>query len=806
MARMSTRLRLVGAAALVASTVSLATAATPGTATAATTKVLAGSVLRHLPPGAKVLGALPATRRIGFEVVLAFHDPARLAALVASQYDARSASFHRFLTPAAFASRFGATSSEVGAVTGWLRAQGITPGALSANRLVLSASAPSGTLASVLHTRFALISTSTGRLAYANRTAPVVPASIATSVVGIVGLDDLSTAHTSMVRLHRVAAGHRALRSAPRASAKMGLGPVACSYAATAAFNNGSFTASGIARYYGMTPLYGLGDAGQGVRVAIEEFEPFSSADIEKFQACYGTHAQVRAHDVVSSPGSGPGSGESALDIENVIGAAPRASVDVFQTGTNSDASQVELLTRMVDSGDKVISTSWGSCEPETTYSVMLAEHNLLLQSQAQGQVMFAAAGDGGATDCYPNAATTSDNWLVTVDDPASQPYVVGVGGTSATGAGEVVWNDGGGAGGGGLSSVECMPGYQDNVAVPGLINAYSSKNTSSCPVAPSYARQVPDVTAVADPATGYTVIVGNSWGAIGGTSGAAPLWAGAAALVLASPYCRSLGATAGVTAESLYALAATHFRSQGLRDVTSGDNAVPAAFAGDASPPPVEGYPAAPGYDLASGLGSPSLTARSTSRAGDLFHAGLASLLCYDAAPPGPATVRTVVPDRVASNRPTRVAITGTGFFPVAGADHVVIDGRVLVASCSSRTRCTVVLPGLPATTANLRVQVQTIATSPAVPSDLVTFVAAPTLVAMSAHAGAPGARLVLRGSGFSGQLGVKFGIWSARILRRVSASELVVVVPPGAGDVYVTVRAVGGATVLRPAGLFRF
>src|SRR5947209_16798451 len=108
---------------------------------------------------------------------------------------------------------------------------------------------------------------------------------------------------------------------------------------------------------------------------------------------------------------------------------------------------------------------------------------------------MFASAGDNGSEGCGTNA--------LAVDDPASQPFVTGVGGTSLhldsfnTYLSEGVWNrfsQSGGAGGGGVSIAWSKPAYQTG---PGTANSFSNGH-----------RQVPDVSANADPYTGYTVYV----------------------------------------------------------------------------------------------------------------------------------------------------------------------------------------------------------------------------------------------------------------------------------------------------------
>ena len=107
-----------------------------------------------------------------------------------------------------------------------------------------------------------------------------------------------------------------------------------------------------------MAPLYGLGDLGAGVHVAIAEFEPNAPSDIAAYQHCYQTSATVRylprGRAVTDS---GAGQGEAALDIENVIGIAPRATIDVYQA-PNADAAAPRDVRAMVSSDDQVISTS----------------------------------------------------------------------------------------------------------------------------------------------------------------------------------------------------------------------------------------------------------------------------------------------------------------------------------------------------------------------------------------------------------------------------------------------------------------
>ncbi len=200
------------------------------------------------------------------------------------------------------------------------------------------------------------------------------------------------------------------------------------------------------------------------------------------------------------------------------------------------------------------------------------------------------------------NPGDIIQNLNLAATDPASQPYVTAVGGTSVTAVGpaptETVWNDqlhfSEGAGGGGISQTFSMPAYQQS------LGTVSGSSGTPCGVSSGDCREIPDVSADADPSTGYVIYdsynftAQNSWTAMGGTSGAAPLWAAVLAVDASAD-----GNTAGYGAlnPALYLLAQ---RSAGtyLNDITSGNNDNNATDGGS--------YPAMTGYDMATGLGTP--------------------------------------------------------------------------------------------------------------------------------------------------------------------------------------------------------
>src|SRR5260370_4277219 len=177
-------------------------------------------------------------------------------------------------------------------------------------------------------------------------------------------------------------------------------------------------------------------------------------------------------------------------------GLAPRVSLAVYQEPDIGGTDTYDLYRAIIDAKrpDQVVSTSWGLCELYSDPSLLAMEHSLFEQAAAQGQSIIADAGDSGSTDCWPDGG--ADAGALAVEDPASQPYVVGVGGTSISATSEVAWNDSApseGAGGGGVSSAWCMPSYQYVTAVPGLISTYSQPDAgcSGAGVKP-YRRQVP--------------------------------------------------------------------------------------------------------------------------------------------------------------------------------------------------------------------------------------------------------------------------------------------------------------------------
>ncbi|MFZ2057191.1 MAG: IPT/TIG domain-containing protein [Acidimicrobiales bacterium] len=764
--------------------------------------VLRASTSPPAPAHSVALGPLSPSVELHIDVTLRLPDPSAVTAFIRSLSDRRSASFHHFLRPGQFGQLFGPPPSEVAAVDAVLRSDGLHPGQVTSNRLSIPVTAPASALDRAFHVSLAGYRLTSGRTAFTTLSPPSISAAVAPDIQGVIGLNDLDQPQSLLAR-------SRVARSAPassREARQTTAGPVPCAPATNAASIDWSYTADRLATYYGMTPLYSLGDFGQGVNIAIAEFEPVLRTDIAAYQACFGTKATVSYIPVDGGAGSGDGGGEAALDIEDAIGLAPRATIDVYQApawdesaGGDGGPYVYDLYSAIVNNDtDQVVSTSWGSCELDADSSLISSEQSLFSQAATQGQTVFAAAGDFGSTDCFSDSGSRNE-FSLAVDDPASQPYVIGVGGTSIGTDSQTVWNDSTGAGGGGVSAVWCMPSYQDQSGAPGLIGPNSVPDPNDCTT--GWAREVPDVSADADPETGYVTYWNGSWQAgEGGTSAGAPLWAAAAALVDSSPFCADYGskhATATLFG-SLYSIADSSHHSDALYDVTNGNNVYPpSGYSGDL-------YPATKGYDLASGLGTPFLAYPGN------YVPGLAAQVCFAYGTKlDTTTITGVSPDEGPTSGSTPVAITGSGFLPIAGADRLEVGAKWVTVSCTTTVRCTCTLPATKAGTDNLVMSVEGLTLSPLAVPDRFTFVAvAPTVSNLTPTVGPTkgGTKVTIRGSGFVGTLTVHFGTRPAKLFRVVSSSEIVVISPPGSGTAYVTVSASGLSSRTTAADRYTF
>jgi subtilase family serine protease len=619
---------LVAACVAVCASVLIVTASAPAASGTSSGRVRLGAA-PTLPPGSRIVASVASATPLQVTVTLKPRNPAGLKALANAVSTPGSPLYRDYITPAQFARRFGATTGQIRRVESSLRAHGLRPGSTSANRLSIPVRATAGAVARAFSVSFAHVALRNGASGIVNREAPAVDAAVAPDVQTVIGLNTVAKAVPLLVHSH---AATRALAPRERAHVATGGPQPTCSGVTTAQQQQGGYTADQIGSAYGLSGLYtsggrgGAPDFGAGQTVAILELEPYTLTDIQTYAQCYTINGQPINPQIanvnVDGGASGQQSGEAALDIENVIGLAPQAKVVVYE-GPNSGAGPYDTFSAIISQHlAQVVTASWGQCEPLNGFSEAQAESTLFQQAAAEGMSIVSASGDDGAEDCW--SPESPQQVAPAVDDPSSQPYVTGVGGTSIASLGprpsESVWNDGStiGAGGGGVSSFWAMPSYQS--ASPSSLHVINGGSTgSTCSASSGYCREVPDVSADADPATGYLIYWNGTntnglgqqvgWQVVGGTSGAAPLWAALLALTNASAGCD--GVAVGFANPALYYAAGTAYASD-FNDITSGNNDMTGTNSGK--------FQAGPEYDMASGLGSPNGTPLASSLCSDFI------------------------------------------------------------------------------------------------------------------------------------------------------------------------------------------
>jgi hypothetical protein len=513
------------------------------------------------------LGPAEPERTIELTLALLPRDPDGLARYTAAIVDPLSPDFGRVLTPAAIGDRFGPAPSSLARLAAGLERGGLTIVAGAPQRTTLRVSGPIRAVEALFATRLERYRDPDGRTYLAPIAPPQVPTAFADTVDGILGLD-------GRVRI-RPASGWRQPVGTP-------LGPAA-------AAPRFGLRPADVAAAYDLLPLQKAGLDGTGQTIAIVSFDAIDDATIAAFDRELGISSGKVIHVPVNG-GTRPGEGSSevALDIEVIRSVAPKARIINFEA-PNDGTSFADVIDAIVDDGRaKTISISWGQCDVARSVSAATrrADERSFQAAVLAGITIFSASGDFGAYDCRANHPDDVD---LTTDWPSGSQFVVAVGGTRLglrTSGGyfsEEGWEDTleGSGTGGGIAIRGPRPVWQvaPGVDLPGSAGL----------------RLIPDVAAAADPDSGFYSIWRDTddslvQGSIGGTSAAAPFWAGSMLLV------RQAAAAAdkqppGFLAPLFYRVAAADPKA--FHDVTRGGNL---------------GYEAGPGWDAATGLGSPDM------------------------------------------------------------------------------------------------------------------------------------------------------------------------------------------------------
>ena len=499
----------------------------------------------HVPPAvvngqASLAGEMPSTERMSLAVSLPLRHEADLDNLLQQIYDPQSPNYHRYLSVEEFTERFGPSLDDRDAIVRFAEAHGLTVTEAHANRLVVDVEGPVANVEKAFHVTMGVYRHPAGnRTFYAPDREPTLDLEV--PVLHISGLDNFTLPHAKNVRPSQ----------APDQAAK-----------ATGSGPHGQFIGSDMrAAYYGSGPLTGAGQS-----VGLFEYAGYEISDVQLFfknvnQPLNVPVAGVRLNGVpLQCPPTSCDDSEQVLDIEMAISMAPGLSQVVVYVGS----SDVSIFSKMAaDNTSKQLSCSWGWTDDESSLDPIFKEF------AAQGQTVFVATGDNGS------GTPGNSVW------PADDPYVTAVGGTDLTTNGpgggwysETGWS--GSAGGPSKNKIP-IPAYQK---LPGVIDASNAGSTTL--------RNIPDVAAEAN-TNQYSCYDGSCSGGNGGTSYAAPQWAGFMAMVNQQAVANG-AATFGFLNPAIYELGVRSNYAQDFHDIVSGSNGK---------------YSAVAGYDLVTGWGS---------------------------------------------------------------------------------------------------------------------------------------------------------------------------------------------------------
>jgi subtilase family serine protease len=533
----------------------------------------AGARLASFDPriGATLLGRTDAARQITLALHLPPRDPAGIADFIAHVTKRGDPLYRKYLTPAGYAARFGASQADYDAVLAWANSSGLTVGEHYAARTVLTVTGPASKVETAFGTTFSDYRDARGHVFYAASGSAQLPDAIAGKIRGVIGLQS-STHFASFAR-----------------SLPLGVKPLGFGHGI-----GGGFSAADLRSLYSI-PVQTFGPP---QTLAVFEQGGFDQSDI----TTYVTSNKLPMVPVTVRPVDGYDGGiddagiekEAVIDIDMQIALNPAAQqILVYEDGMQPfQVALLDSLSAMAsDNSAKSISISYGTDEVLQGQDAIDAENTVLEQMTAQGQAVFASAGDQGA---YGRSGSG-----LNVADPASQPFVTGVGGTTVfpgpkeTYNAEETWNDlgaGHGATGGGISNVWPIPGWQ----TPGGYTDVALNGGSLT------MRNVPDVASVANPLTGVSIYSGinGGWLTAGGTSVSAPIWSGFYSLVIAASQGFNFGMP-GFANPSIFGIGVF----QGLvenpfNDVTDGSNGNIADYG-------IAGFNAGPLYDNTTGWGS---------------------------------------------------------------------------------------------------------------------------------------------------------------------------------------------------------
>jgi subtilase family serine protease len=504
---------------------------------------------------------------------------ADLAEFLEKQRDPSSSDYRNWLSPEEYGERFGSTDNDLAAISSWLESAGFKIEQVARARNWITFTGTADQIAQTFHCEIHRVDIGDEER-FSNTTDPWIPESLAGIVTAIRGLDDIH----------------------PR--------PSRATVTPIADFNGSNGThylaPDDYGVIYDIQSLYRAGFDGTGQKLAIAGQTDIDLADLRAFRSQFSLTARDPEQVLF---GADPGANqddqiEADLDLEWSGAVARNATIIYVYSQDVFESVQYAIDQDLAP----VISTSYGGCELSAPGGL----RSLAQQGNAEGITWMNSAGDSGAAGCDSGALVATEGPAATF--PADIPEVTAVGGTEFSEASgnywspvntstlesvlsyipEKAWNDtplgfGLAAGGGGPSLVYAKPWWQSGPGVPN-----------------DEARDVPDLAlAASGEHDGYAIYAHGELISVGGTSASSPSFAGVISIL--NQYLSAKGTIVkpglGNINPVLYNLAQNG--SGIFHDVTTGNNVVPCAGGSKGCVTGSFGYPAASGYDLATGLGS---------------------------------------------------------------------------------------------------------------------------------------------------------------------------------------------------------
>jgi subtilase family serine protease len=491
---------------------------------------------------ARLVGHLPATQSMRLDIVLPMHNQAGLTNLLNELYNPSSPSYRQFLTVQEFTAKFGPTQDEYDSVIRFATTNGFTVVGGTRDAMDVQLKGSVASIETAFHVTLGVYQHPTeNRTFYAVDREPTLD--LPFQLWHISGLDNYSIPRPALE--HKIAQNSKAT---------------------TGSCPQQSFCGSDMrAAYYGGTAL-----TGSGQNIGLLEYAGFDIADVNTY---YKNAGQTRTATVtgISTDGTplsclasqGCDDTEQTIDITQALGMAPGTTTVYMYVGSSDTALLGAMSSDIPLPAQLSASWIWSPSDPST-------DDPYFMKMAAQGQNYFQASGDAGKFNSgYPT-------W------PCDSAYVTSVGGTDleTTGPGgawksETAWSDGGG----GFWAADDIP-----------IPAWQKKTAAGCSECSQTYRNAPDVSANAN----FTFYVcadqsGCSANEYGGTSFAAPMWAGYLALYNQKRASHGLKSI-GFINPAIYSAGLSKQYDNDFNDIVSGSN----------------GYSAGKGFDLATGWGSP--------------------------------------------------------------------------------------------------------------------------------------------------------------------------------------------------------